>query len=269
LKISSLSITLPPIALPVLLASLALTLSCRTVLHRQVRRLAEGNPEVLYHVETKERAVALTIDDGPDPVTTAKILGVLKENHARATFFIITGRIPGNEKLLKRMVGEGHELGNHLTRDEPSVRLAPEEFEHELLESHRVLSGFATIRWFRPGSGKYNKPMLATLEKHGYRCALGSVYPFDPYIPWSWFSRRFILHHARPGSIIVLHDVGGRGERTAKTLSKVLPELERRGFRVVTLTELVSLGDASGARVHAARSVVSRSPALDTPVSAH
>jgi len=260
---------LPPIALLVLMALLALTLSCRTILHRQVRRLAEGNPEVLYYVETKERAVALTIDDGPDPVTTAKILDVLKENHARATFFIITGRVPGNEKLLKRMVDEGHELGNHLTRAEPSIRLAPEEFERELLESHRALSGFATVRWFRPGSGKYNKPMLATLEKHGYRCALGSVYPFDPYIPWSWFSRRFILHHARPGSVIVLHDGDGRGERTTKTLSKVLPELGRRGFRVVTLTELVGLADASAARVPAARSIVPRSPAKNILVSAH
>jgi peptidoglycan/xylan/chitin deacetylase (PgdA/CDA1 family) len=229
-----------------LLAALISTLSCGATIHWQVRRLARGNPEVLYQVETKERAVALTIDDGPDPVTTPKILDLLKRNGARATFFIISERVPGNERLLERMIEEGHELGNHLTRDEPSVRLTPDQFERELRESHRVLSRFAPMRWFRPGAGRFNDGMLATLERHGYQCALGSVYPFDPQIPWSWFSRRFILDLARPGSIIILHDVGGRGERTLETLSRVLPELGRRGFRVVTLTELARLGDPSG-----------------------
>lgn len=97
------------------------------------------------------------------------------------------------------------------------------------------------MRWFRPGSGKYDERMLATLQKYGYTCALGSVYPFDPQIPWSWFSTRFILGSAQAGSIIILHDWGAKGRRTAKTLSKVLPALRERGFRIVTLSELERL----------------------------
>jgi peptidoglycan/xylan/chitin deacetylase (PgdA/CDA1 family) len=229
---------------PASLALLAIAssgLSCSAIVQSKVRHLARDNPQVLYRVLTQAKAVALTIDDGPDAATTPEILRVLERNAAHATFFMITSRVPGNEELLRRILAEGHELGNHLVRDEPSLKLPPAEFERQLVESHGVLSRFATMRWFRPGSGKYDARMLATLEAHGYRCALGSVYPFDPQIRWSWFSKRFILSNVQPGSVIILHDWSSKGRRTVKTLSNVLPELSRRGFRVVTLTELESL----------------------------
>lgn len=225
-----------------LLIAAVSSLSCRATVQGQVRRLARKNPQVLYHVDTGAKAVALTIDDGPDPVTTPEILDVLRRNDAHATFFIISSRVPGNEDCLRRMVAEDHELGNHTLRDEPSIKLSPEEFERQLLESHAVLSAFARVHWFRPGSGRHNRRMLTTIERHGYRCALGSVYPFDPHIRWPWFSRRFILSNAQAGSIVILHDWGANGRRTVKTLSKVLPVLRERGLRVVTLTELESLG---------------------------
>jgi peptidoglycan/xylan/chitin deacetylase (PgdA/CDA1 family) len=225
-----------------LIATLGASLSCRATLQGQVRRLARHNPAVLYYVDTQAKAVALTIDDGPDRVTTPQILDVLERDDAQATFFIITGRVPGNEKVLQRMVDGHHELGNHMLRDEPSIRLSGEEFERQLLEAHAVLSGFGPVRWFRPGGGRYDARMLATLQEHGYRCALGSVYPFDPQIRWSWFSARFILSTAQAGSVIILHDSGAKGRRTVKTLATVLPALKKRGFRIVTLTELARLG---------------------------
>jgi peptidoglycan/xylan/chitin deacetylase (PgdA/CDA1 family) len=208
-----------------------------------VATLAKRSPEVVYSVETQDPVVALTIDDGPDPVVTPKILDVLKRHDARATFFLITSRIPGNEGVVVRMVEEDHELANHLTADEPSIRLAPSDFEHQLLESHDALSKFADVRWFRPGSGWYDAAMLSILHKHGYRCVLGSVYPFDPQLPSSWFAAHYVLWNVRPGSIIVLHDHGARGERTASALTTILPELNRRGFRVVTLSELLEGGN--------------------------
>lgn len=204
--------------------------------------LAKHSPEVLYLVDTQEPVVALTIDDGPDSAATPRILDVLKQHDARATFFLITSRIPGNEEIVVRTVEEGHELANHLTTDEPSILLSPPEFEKQLLESHDVLSRFSDVRWFRPGSGWYNAAMLSILRKHGYRCALGSVYPFDPQIPSSWFASRYVLRNVRAGSIIVLHDYGARGERTASALAIMLPELHRRGFRVVALSELLDWG---------------------------
>lgn len=155
-----------------LLAAASSGLSCRAVVQWKVSHLVRDNPQVLYRVETRAKAIALTIDDGPDAATTPEILSVLERNGAHATFFIITSRVPGNEELLRRIVAEGHELGNHLLQDEPSLKLPPAEFERQLVKSHDVLSPFATVRWFRPGSGKYEARMLATLEAHGYRCAL-------------------------------------------------------------------------------------------------
>jgi peptidoglycan/xylan/chitin deacetylase (PgdA/CDA1 family) len=200
--------------------------------------LAKWSPDGVYFVETEKQTVALTIDDGPDAVATPKILDLLRQHAAHATFFFITGRVPGNEEIVLRTVQEGHELANHSTKDEPCILLTSSEFERRFLEAHEVLSRYADLRWFRPGSGWYSKKMLSVIHRHGYRCALGSVYPFDPQIPSAWFIKWHVLRGVQPGSIIVLHDRGARGERTIAVLRAILPELKRRGFRVVTLSQL-------------------------------
>jgi peptidoglycan/xylan/chitin deacetylase (PgdA/CDA1 family) len=204
-----------------------------------VARLRNRSPSVLYSVDTQEPVVALTIDDGPDSFETPKILDVLGQYNAHATFFLISSRIPGNEEIIQRIQAEGHEIGNHLVYDEPSIRLSPSEFERQLQEADDVLAQFGEIQWFRPGSGWYTNGMLDIIEEHGYRCALGSVYPFDPQLGSSWFIKKYVLWKVQPGSIIVLHDYGARGARTAEALETILPELQGRGFHVVTLTELV------------------------------
>ncbi len=196
---------------------------------------------VTYSVDTAEPALALTIDDGPDPQTTPILLDILAKHGSRATFFLITDRIRGNEPLLDRMVAEGHELGNHMTREQPSILLGRVGFERELLAADSTLSLFGEIRWLRPGSGWFSSRMLETAESQGYRLALASIYPFDATIPSAWFASVFILWRAKPGGIILLHDHRNRGERTAETLERVLPELIRRGYRLVTLSELVEL----------------------------
>ena len=85
--------------------------------------------------------------------------------------------------------------------------------------------------------------MLRTLEGHAYSCALGSVYPLDAEVPSAWFATRYVLSNVEPGSIIVLHDVGARGLRTAAVLASILPELETRGLQVVTLSTLARSGE--------------------------
>ena len=85
--------------------------------------------------------------------------------------------------------------------------------------------------------------MVATMSRHGYRCALGSVYPFDAAVPSvSWTSRN-ILRNARPGAIVILHDGGARGNRTARVLARVLPKLRQQGYRIVSLSELAAETD--------------------------
>jgi peptidoglycan/xylan/chitin deacetylase (PgdA/CDA1 family) len=88
--------------------------------------------------------------------------------------------------------------------------------------------------------------MIDVMERHGYRCALGSVYPFDATIPSVAWASSHILRNVRPGAIVILHDGGSRGRRTARVLAEVLPELRRRGYRVASLSELA--GSDAGRR---------------------
>ncbi|MDP9472483.1 MAG: chitin deacetylase family protein [Chloroflexota bacterium] len=204
-----------------------------------IRWLARRHPDVLFAIDVREPIVALTIDDAPHPALTPAILDVLAKHRARATFFVIGERILNNEQILRRIVEEGHELGNHLMADTPSIRLSAEAFERHLLQTHDLLSRFGSVRWFRPGSGWYRRRMLEQIRRYGYRCALGSAYAYDSHIRSTWYVSRHILRHTRPGAVIILHDGGASRWRTVDVLRRVLPELERRGYQVVTLSELV------------------------------
>ena len=211
-----------------------------------VPHLAERFPGCLYAVETGAPAVALTIDDGPDPSTTPDLLRALRDHGAHATFFLISGKVARGDSTVAAMIAAGHEIGNHLTRDQSSINLAPAAFDSSIVAAGRTLSRFGPVRWARPGGGRYNRRMVATMQRRGYQCVLGSIYPYDAEIPSSRFSSAFVLAHARPGAIIVLHDGGARGRRTSAALRRLLPELRRRGLRVVTLSELTPLGAAIG-----------------------
>jgi peptidoglycan/xylan/chitin deacetylase (PgdA/CDA1 family) len=205
-----------------------------------VDSIAERYPGCVYRVSTGDRIVALTLDDGPDSVSTPLILTQLRKHGAHATFFLISGRVRGQEQLVRSIVAEGHELGNHFSHQRPSIRLGLRQFEEDLLLARGVLRQFSHTAWARPASGWYTQQMVHVMRRHGYRCALGSVYPFDAAIPSVSWASRYILRNARPGAIVILHDGGGRGQRTAQVLATVLPELQKRGYRVVPLSELLS-----------------------------
>jgi peptidoglycan/xylan/chitin deacetylase (PgdA/CDA1 family) len=202
--------------------------------------LAGRHPGCLFRVPIESRVVALTVDDGPDSATTPPILDELKQHQARATFFLISKRVQAQEQLVRRLVEAGHEIGNHFTQDRTSILLDPAAFERDLEEAHAVLAPYGPLRWARPGSGWYSRTMVSIMGVHGYRCALGSVYPYDAMIPSADFSAWHILRNVRPGAILIVHDGGGRGRRTAQVLRMVLPELKRRGYEVVTLSELTA-----------------------------
>jgi peptidoglycan/xylan/chitin deacetylase (PgdA/CDA1 family) len=208
--------------------------------------LADRYPGCLYRIPTHERLLALTLDDGPDVESTPLILAELRQHDARATFFLISSKLTNRERIVHAIVSEGHELGNHFTRDRPSIGLDSEEFESDLAQAHQALAPLGRIRWARPGSGWYSQDMVKIMRRNGYHCALGSVYPFDAAIPSVAWAARYVLRNARPGRVIVLHDGGARGRRTARVLARVLPELRERGFRIVSLSELVDLTAGSG-----------------------
>lgn len=195
-------------------------------------------PDVVYYFPVDEPLIALTIDDGPDPAVTGELLDLLAEHDARATFFFVSENVEANEALVARAVREGHELGNHMTRDEVTVRLEAAVLERRLGRAHEVLSAFGPVRWFRPGSGWYDDAVLEAIDRHGYRLVEASHAPLDPRVPWPWLVRRYLSSVARPGAILVLHTRRGRGDRTLRVLERLVPDLQARGYRFVTLSEL-------------------------------
>ncbi len=194
--------------------------------------------EVLFHADTRDKVVALTIDDGPHAELTPEILDVLAEQGVPATFFIIGSQVPGNEAIMQRIVAEGHELGNHLMSDQRSITLEADEFARQLAAAHDLIAPFGPVRWFRPGSGFYNARMLEQIRPFHYRCVVGSVYPYDAQFHSVEFATGYILGNVQPGAIIVLHDGDWEREATVEILRRIIPALRKRGYRFATLTAL-------------------------------
>ena len=199
-------------------------------------------PDVLWQVDTTEKIVALTIDDAPS-AHTREIVELLRENDARATYFVIGSQVDGREDRLREVIRAGNELGNHAMHDEPSRSLSDEALEAEIYEVRDMLmrayrdEGIVPPNtYFRPGSGFFSDRMRRLLDKLGYRLVLGSIYPHDPQISYPNVNANHILSMLRPGAIIICHD---RRSWTVPMLRKVLPEARRMGYRFVTVTELL------------------------------
>lgn len=207
---------------------------------RLFSRLVEQttSDEVLFRADTREKVVALTIDDGPHAELTPQILDLLAEYNVPATFFIIGGQVVGNEDVMRRIVRDGHELGNHLMSDQRSITLAPEEFERQLAEAHELIAPFGPVRWFRPGSGFYSVRMLEQIRPYDYHCVVGSIYPYDAQFHSVDFATGYILGNVRPGAVIILHDGDCERQGTVEILRRILPALQKRGYRFATLSDL-------------------------------
>ncbi|KAL8755555.1 MAG: hypothetical protein Q9184_004762, partial [Pyrenodesmia sp. 2 TL-2023] len=172
-----------------------------------------------------------------------EIMEILRSNEATATFFVIGSQAKGREAVLRDLIGSGNELGNHAMYDEPSRSLSDETLieqlgsvEETVHEAYAAANVETPPKYFRPGSGFFSGRMRRVVHGSGYRLVLGSIYPHDPQIPYWRINARHILSMLRPGAIIICHD---RRKWTAPMLRKVLPEIRRRGYRVVTVTELL------------------------------
>lgn len=235
-------------------------------------------PGAVYAAKTSEKIAALTIDDGPDlrigkGNSTAQILDVLQRHNqqatefaAHATFFLIGNQVKQREDLsgsgwdavTARIIEEGHEIGNHLAEDSASILLG-DRFSQTFSETHQQLSCYAQVprsqftqvSWFRPGVGWCDRAMADAVSKQTEylaneeipKIALGSVWPYDTFQPWPVFSRWFIRYNIRPGSIIILHDRGSRGDRTVKVLSGLLQDLTKKKYKLVPLSILLDSGE--------------------------
>ncbi len=227
------------------LAGLLIVLSNAGVLvlrpPRWVHRAAQVQlPAVLTHVDTDSLVVALTIDDAPSPEVTPGILDALARHGARATFFIIGSYAEAHPELLEAIRAGGHELGNHLYYDEPSIDLDDQDFLAKLRRTDALIGPTDPLKWFRPGSGWIDDDMIQILHQEGYRACLASAYPLDLVAP-RWLTEWQFTVNVQPGAILVLHDGGPKRAQNVEILDVVLTWLGENGYQVVTVSELVGM----------------------------
>ena len=191
---------------------------------------------VLFAVPTRSPRFVLTFDDGPDPVTTPALLEVLRRRGARATFFLIGERAAAHPELVARIAAEGHEIGNHTWRDEPSWRLPLGEFRDGLRATQRVLGPHGPVRWFRPGSGWPTPGHVTVAEEEGLRCVLGSAVAISGAGAGTPRTARRLCRVVRRGTVVVLHE-GPHRAAVTHTVDELLKRTARRGLSAVTLSE--------------------------------
>ncbi len=189
---------------------------------------------------TVEKIVALTFDDGPDPIQTPKVLQTLKEQQATACFFCIGRKIEGNEKLLQQIVTEGHLIGNHSFTHSglfPLYRLSRMKKDLQTCQSEleRVTSQPVTL--FRPPFGVTNPTIAKAVRQLGYTSIGWNIRTLDTQQPTPDKVLNRIRKGLKPGSIILLHD---RIPDSGQLVKQILDLLKEQGYTVVRLDELLA-----------------------------
>lgn len=207
------------------------------------RKYFEERGEVVWEVPTEQKVVALTFDDGPNSVFTPQILEILRENHAKASFFVVGSRVKESPQIAKQIVSEGHELANHTYSHPDMRRLSVKQLLNEVERTEEVIEETTgqKPKLFRPPGGFYNEPTVQAMREHGFLVVM-----------WSWHQDtrdwtdpgvgkivNKVLKNAQKGDIILFHDHGGDRKQTVQALRQILPELTRRGYQFITVSELL------------------------------
>jgi len=193
-------------------------------------------PGTYYMANTQEKVIALTFDDGPDPIDTPEVLDILKEKKVQATFFVLGKAAQANPYLLKRLIIEGHEIGNHSFNHDYQQRRLIEEIK---LTDQEVFASTGTHTYFyRPPGGLISKIQLETVNKNGHIVALWSVDSKDWRNPGVKQIVDNVIKNVFPGAIILLHDGGYQRTQTVKALGPMIDALRDRGYRLTTLSGL-------------------------------
>ncbi|BFH15497.1 polysaccharide deacetylase family protein [Paenibacillus melissococcoides] len=212
---------------------------------RKGRAYFEERGDIVWEVPSAGKRIALTFDDGPDPKNTPAILNLLKQYDAKATFFLVGWRLKDNPELAKRTLREGHEIGNHSYYHKYFRRgISAAEIEEDMMKAHRLIkkvTGTAP-HLYRPPGGYYNQELVDVARANDYRIVM-----------WSWHQdtkdwsspgvQRIVnkvLSSAGNGDIVLMHDFAEGRSQTVEALKTILPELKKRGFSIVTVSELMA-----------------------------
>lgn len=172
----------------------------------------------------------LTFDDGPHPVYTRQVLDVLARYGARATFFVVGSLAQHYPNTMQRMLDEGHTIGNHTWNHENLATLSREEFDETVGRTQEMLGDRGTA-CLRPPYAVVGPSTRQWAAEHGLDLVTWDFSPKD-WIPQSAHEiAQQILHHARDGVVMLLHDGGGDRSQTVLGLDAALSELSSRGYR--------------------------------------
>ncbi len=185
-----------------------------------------------------QKRVALTFDDGPSRYTP-KILRILRKYGAKATFFVWGSQTTGRENMLNREMKDGHEIGNHSWNHHKLPKLKELRTTNKSL---RRITGFKPCL-FRPPYRVFDNKLISNVKRADMNMILWDVDPHDWRTPGSMAIANGILNNTQPGSIVLMHDGGGPRDQTVAALPRVLKKLRSRGYRFVTVSELLGYRD--------------------------
>ena len=194
----------------------------------------------------KDKVIALTFDDGPWPRTTAQVLDILKRNDIKATFFWIGKNVKSFPEIAQLVVDAGHVIGNHTWHHwyrRMDATTAAREIEDTAAQIYETVGVKTSL--FRPPGGFLNNGPASYAEKQKYTVMMWSADSRD------WFYRlaspqvliNNVLKEAQPGGIVLMHDGGGDRSKTVKALPQLIDGLRQRGYKFVTVPELLALKD--------------------------
>lgn len=198
--------------------------------------------KALCRARTDRKVVALTFDDGPDPELTPRILDTLARHDAKATFFIVGEKASAHPEIVKRIVDEGHLVGNHTYGHSSRFpMLNSRQMREELQRCDAVIEKITGYKptLFRPPFGVTNPPLARAVCASGYTVAGWSIRSLDTVSRWTRtkiFGR--VRRRLRPGTVILLHDDRKDGDTL---LEMILNHMESNGYKVERFDKLFGL----------------------------
>jgi peptidoglycan/xylan/chitin deacetylase (PgdA/CDA1 family) len=188
----------------------------------------------------QHKEIALTFDDGPGPYTP-RVLSVLERLHAPATFFEVgVGERYFHDSTAK-IVLRGYPIGDHTENHENMGKLGPKQQQSQLLHETVAIGneGAPFPRMFRPPYGLWDNATLKLLKKYRMLMILWTVDTDDYELPGAAAIVDAAVRGARPGAIILMHDAGGDRTETVAALPKIIRQLRKRGYKLVTVPRLL------------------------------
>lgn len=192
-------------------------------------------------VETNQKVVALTFDDGPSK-NVDKILPLLDKYQAKATFFLIGNEIEKYQEEAQKIVKAGHQVGNHTYSHNRMIFKTPSYLKAEIEKTDRLIrqAGYKDEIDVRPPNGKKLVGLPYYLYKHNRDTITWNLEP-DTYYTSAADKVNYVKDHIKPGSIILIHPMYDSSGEELTTIEGILQALSDKGYKFVTVNELQEL----------------------------